>query len=248
MEGPMNGTAWTTPLARGISQCEDLTFGAHQSSTGPGGPVMVDVSAALLRTISEVLDIRSVFPRVSEIVQHVLPHDALELVFHDRGGHVTLEATSTDDLKGYAGRTGTNDEAFQIVSDLRHASNRMTRGVPSGAVDQLVAAGYRSFLNIRCVARHQVMGLGFFAKHPNAYGLHDVATAQFIADYIALAVAHEQMAVVERDQAEARGRAVRLNARVRALADKGESVSDHCRMIGRSEVWQRVLTKALRVA
>ena len=43
-----------------------------------------DVSAALLRTISEVLDIRSVFPRVSEIVKHVLPHDALELVFHDR--------------------------------------------------------------------------------------------------------------------------------------------------------------------
>ena len=118
----MNGTVGMTPRSVGISECEHLTLGTNQSWAGPGGPVMVDVSAALLRTISEVLDIRSVFPRVSEIVQHVLPHDALELVFHDRGGHVTLEATSTDDLKGYAGRTGTNDEAFQIVSDLRHAS------------------------------------------------------------------------------------------------------------------------------
>jgi DNA-binding NtrC family response regulator len=244
----MNGTAWMTPRGVGISECEHLTFGAHQSSTGPDGAVMVDVSAALLRTISEVLDIRSVFPRVSEIVKHVLPHDALDLVFHDRGDHVTLEAVSTDDLKGYAGRTSTNDEPFQIVSDLQHASSRVTRDVPPDVVDHLVAAGYRSFLNVRCVARHQVMGLGFFAKHPNAYGLHDVATAQFIADYVALAVAHEQMAVAERDQAEARGRAVRLNARVRVLADKGESVSDHCRMVGRSEAWQRVLTKALRVA
>jgi transcriptional regulator with PAS, ATPase and Fis domain len=35
---------------------------------------------------------------------------------------------------------------------------------------------------------------------------------------------------------------------VRALADKGESLPSHGRMIGRSDAWQRVLTRALRVA
>jgi transcriptional regulator with PAS, ATPase and Fis domain len=52
----------------------------------------------------------------------------------------------------------------------------------------------------------------------------------------------------ERDRAEARGRKERLDARVRAVADKGESMPAGGRMIGRSEPWQRVLMKALRVA
>src|SRR5882762_2880592 len=89
------------------------------AAPAPGASVLVDPSAALLSTIAEVLDIRRVFPRVSEIVRPVVPHDALELVFHDHGGHVTLEATSSDDLPGYAGCTGPDDEAFSIVSDRR---------------------------------------------------------------------------------------------------------------------------------
>jgi hypothetical protein len=61
-------------------------------SMNPGGPFLAGPSAQLLRTIAEGRDIRRVFPRVSEIVKPVLPHDALDLVFRDRGGDVTLEA------------------------------------------------------------------------------------------------------------------------------------------------------------
>src|SRR5439155_11570885 len=57
----------------------------------------------------------------------------------------------------------------------------------------------------------------------------------------AVAVAHEHLAAAERDRAEARGRSERVDARVRALPAHG-------RMIGRSNAWQRVLTRALRVA
>src|ERR1700730_15473041 len=78
-----------------------------------------DPSAALLQTIAEVLDIRRVFSRVSAIVKAVVPHDALELVFDDRHGHVTLEASSSDDLPGYAGSAGPDHQAFSIVSNLR---------------------------------------------------------------------------------------------------------------------------------
>jgi transcriptional regulator with GAF, ATPase, and Fis domain len=231
----------------GIAGSEHLAFVPRRGATESGGPFLVDTSAELLRTIAEVLDIRSVFPRVSEIVKDVLPHDALELMFHDRAGRVTLEAQSTEDLAGHLGWTETDAEPFHIVSDLRRPSSRLASGDLQGFVDHLLAAGYRSVLSVRSVARNQVMRLGFFSKHPDAYGLDNVSTAQHIADYVAVAVAHEQLAAVERDRAEARGRAERFDTRLRALADKGE-VSGRGRMIGRTEAWQRVLAKALRVA
>jgi transcriptional regulator with PAS, ATPase and Fis domain len=56
------------------------------------------------------------------------------------------------------------------------------------------------------------------------------------------------LAAAERRRAEVRGRSERVDAHVRALAEKGEAVPAHGRMVGRSESWQRVLTRALRVA
>jgi transcriptional regulator with GAF, ATPase, and Fis domain len=232
----------------GIAEGDAPAFVPRQTATESGGPVLVDTSAQLLRTIAEQLDIRSVFPRVSKIVKPVLPHDALELMFHDRGGHVTLEARSTEDLADHIGWTETDAEPFHIVSDLRRPSRRLASGDLAEFVTHLLAAGYRSVLTVRSEARHQVMRLGFFSKHADAYGPEDVPTAQHIADHVAVAVAHEQLAAAERDRAEARGRAGRLDARVRALVERGESLSTCCRMIGRSDAWQRVLAKALRVA
>jgi len=229
----------------GIAEREDPTV--RDPVTASSRLVLGDTSVELLRTIAEVLDIRGVFPRVSEIVQRVLRHDALELVLYDRRGHVTLEARSTDDLAGVRGCPAGDDEAFHIVSDLQRPGARLV-GREADVIDDLTAAGYRSLLSIRSVARHQVMRLGFFSKHPDSYSAADVPTAQHIADYVAVAVAHEQLAATERNRAEARGRTGRLEARVRALADKGDAVSGRGRMIGRSEAWQRVLAKALRVA
>jgi transcriptional regulator with GAF, ATPase, and Fis domain len=210
--------------------------------------VLDDPSAALLRTIAEVLDIRRVFPRVSAVVKPVVPHDALELVFRDRDGHVTLEATSGDDLPADAGSAWALDEAFSIVRDLRWARRRLAGSDASNAVDPLLTAGYRSMLTVRTIAHNQVMRLDFFSKRADAYHLEDVPTARHVADCIAVAVAHEQLAAAERDRAEARARAERVDARVRAVADRGEVISARGRMIGRSDAWQRVLAKAVRVA
>src|SRR5437016_4926826 len=123
-------------------------------SMSPGGVGISDrdTSAELLRTIAEVLDIRSVFPRVSEIVKDVLPHDALELVLHDRSGGVALEARSTDDLAGPHGDVASNGEDVCIVADLRRTGRRLT-GRDAHFIDDLVAAGYRSVLTVRAVAR-----------------------------------------------------------------------------------------------
>src|SRR2546427_12259407 len=81
-----------------IPEREHLVWLARHAAPASDSPFLVDTSTELLRTIAEVLDIRSVFPRVSEIVKQLLPHDALALVFADRGGHATLEAPSNEDL------------------------------------------------------------------------------------------------------------------------------------------------------
>ena len=45
-----------------------------------------EASLALLRAMADVLDIRTVLHRVSEIVREVLPHDAVAMVFLDLNG------------------------------------------------------------------------------------------------------------------------------------------------------------------
>jgi transcriptional regulator with PAS, ATPase and Fis domain len=210
-------------------------------------PLFPDASAELLRTIAGVLDIRAVFPRISEIVKQVVPHDSLALKFSDRAGRLTLEARSTRDLPEHGWIDCPENQEFTIVSDLRRVRSRADDS-ESNNLDRLVAAGYRSMLSVRAVAQHQIMRLGFFSKQTSAYTLEDVAGARHVADYVTLSVAHEQLAAAERDRAEARGRSERVTARVRAVADKGEPLPGHDRVVGRSEEWQRVLTRALRVA
>jgi two-component system NtrC family response regulator len=230
-----------------IAERKPLLWMARYTAPASGSPFVADTSTALLRTIAEVLDIRSVFPRVSEIVKAVLPHDALMLVFLDRAGRVTLEARSVEDLPQHGCRPRADDTEHAIVSDLRRPSVRLTGWEPAVA-DTLIAAGYRSVLSVRGVARNQVMQLEFVSRHVDAYTLADLPAARHVADYVSLAVAHEQLAAAEGSRAEARGRSERVDARVRALADKGEALPSHGRMIGRSDAWQRVLTRALRVA
>src|SRR4051812_4521093 len=56
-----------------------------------------DLSEQLLRALSSALNIRDVFPRVSEIAQGVLPHDRLTMSFHDQSGNCVLQAVSNED-------------------------------------------------------------------------------------------------------------------------------------------------------
>ncbi len=222
-----------------------------QMWTGPhaapsSGPAFIaETSTELLRTIAGVLDIRAVFPRVSEIVQRVVAHDALALKFSNRAGHVTLEARSTDDLPidGWSAADDTKD--FSLVGDLRRVRSA---DADRRTLDALVAAGYRSILCVRTLAQSQVMRLAFFAKDANAYTTDDIPAARHVADYVAVSVAHEQLAAAERDRAEARGRSEGVAVRVRTLSDKGEALPACGRIVGRSPAWQRVLTRALRVA
>jgi transcriptional regulator with GAF, ATPase, and Fis domain len=209
--------------------------------------VNIETSMELLRTIADVLDIRTVFPRVSEIANKMLPHDALILNFVDQDGNVIRQAVSTDDVPtppAWAKLKTAQRDAF-LIHDLR--TDALPTTEPGDVRDRLVRAGYRSLLAVFTHARDQVMIVAFSSKRLHAFDLRDVPVARRIVDHIALAVSHEQLAEAATQIAEARGRADRLEARVQMLSEELESKTQ-LRVIGESGEWRDVLKKATQVA
>jgi transcriptional regulator with PAS, ATPase and Fis domain len=206
-----------------------------------------DVPVELLRTIAEGLDIRSVLPRVSDLGRPVVPHDALTLHISDWAGHSRLEASWPEELQPQDWPVDADDKEYAMVRDLRRLRLRSADAEAHG-LDALIAAGYRSALTIRRAALSQVLRLTFVSKRTDAYTPKDIPAARHIADHVAVVVAHEQLAAADRARAEARVRAERLDARARAVMENGETLAGQRRMVGRSEAWQRVIARTMRVA
>ncbi len=217
-----------------------------ESSTNTQGSVdaYVATSIDLLRTISEVLDVRTVFPRLSEIANRILPHDALAMGLVDRGGQLVIEATTADlrDLQPHALETLFHEDV--IIGDLTAEELPMGRG--TNPTPRLVARGYRSLLATVMRAGAQVLGLAFWSKRPYAYERGHLPLARRIADHIAVAVSHEQLATAARDDADGHALTSELDAPRRMLA-RG-IVGAQPRIVGESPAWQEVLRKATQVA
>jgi transcriptional regulator with GAF, ATPase, and Fis domain len=204
----------------------------------------------LLRTISEALDVRAVFPRLSEVVSRILPHDRLSMTFDDGQGHVAMEAASNDDFPNVDRITvdamcvRALTQACLIASDL--AQQPLAVREPHDLNDRLVALGYRSLLRVHVRARAEAIGLAFWSKQPHAFAAEDVSIARRVADLVALAVAHEQLAESARQSAEARARAKRLE--VRPVASSEGLDARRKRVLGQSEPWKEILKRALQVS
>ena len=203
------------------------------------------MSQDLLSLLTDVLDIRDVFPRVSEIVAAALPHDRLALWLpQDHEIHVA----SNDDGPPIKHATGDDSDevtatGFKIIGDLARE--------PLGSPDlreQLLAAGYRSFLIVSTSTRFQPLHLTFWSKRPNAFSLQDVTVARHIAACVGLAFSHQQLADAERRGAEARARAERLEVRVKSLAAELDLRSGLGQAIGSSPEWMNILKQATQVA
>jgi two-component system response regulator FlrC len=212
----------------------------------PTDPALAEVFAELLKTIADVLDVRSVFSQVSAIANKLLPHDALTLAFIDGHGRFVEQAASTDDVPGIPwliepDAPGGSEIIIQdLLATPQHADEH-------GRRERRVAAGYRSLLRIVTRAREQAMALTFLASQPRAFSRHDVAMARRIADLLALAVAHEQLADAAREHAEVRARTERLEARAQVLAQHAD-VRTHSVVVGQSAQWLDTLKNATRVA
>jgi transcriptional regulator with GAF, ATPase, and Fis domain len=238
-------------VAIGVSH-QRLAEGARRAAVERDRAANLESSVELLRAIAGVLDIRTVFPRVSEIANKVLPHDLLTMSFNDRDGEVVMQAASDPEfphvtrIKLDDSGAHKTDEGFAIIDDLRQQVLPVAE--PADLHDQVLAAGYRSFVAVLTSARDQVMGLQFWSKRPAAFSMEDVPIARRLADHVALAVSHEQLADAARQVAEARARAERLELRVRSLAEELDSKAGHGRAVGQSDEWTGVLKKATQVA
>jgi transcriptional regulator with GAF, ATPase, and Fis domain len=208
----------------------------------------IESSVELLRTISGVLDIRTVFPQVSEIANKVLPHDLLTMMFEHRG-QILIEVSS-DHFPGLTRFVKADSSRpkgdFIIVDDFTTTTLSVVE--PVDLQERIVAAGYRSLLTVLTRAGDQEMGLGFWSKRPHAFGPADVPVARRIADHVALAVSHEQLAEAARQVAEARTRAEQLESRVQSLVDELASKNGHVHVVGQSPEWMDSLKKATQVA
>ena len=207
----------------------------------------------LVRVLADELDVRKVFPLVSAIVVPALPHDRLTMTFHDTtAGSYVLQAASNDDGPSAVRATGVDPEkfpvgSFTIVSDLRASSGGIIHDPPDYR-ERIVDTGYRSLLVVRLAARNQDFGLQFWSKTLNAFRGGQVPIARRIAEHIALAVSHQELAEATSRAAEAQARAERLEARVQSLAEELELRSGYGRVVGTSEAWKGVLKAATQVA
>ena len=210
-------------------------------------------SEDLLRTLSNTLDIREVFVRVSDIVARVLPHDRLTMsLYDDATGEILRHAVSNDRgpaimrIRPTPSGALQGDGSFRIIADLTQELIPVTD--PPGLRDQWLAAGYRSMLAIRLAAHGQSFGLQFWSLRPNAFSPDDVPIARRIGDHVALAVSHERLAEIAQQAAEARAHAERLELRVKSLSEALDSRAGYGRVVGQSEPWQAILKQATQVA
>ena len=210
----------------------------------------LEASVELLRAIAGVLDIRTVFPQVSEIAKKVIAHDLLTMMFHDGKGEILIEAASSDAFPGLnrliKSDTTPHTEPYVIIEDFRSAELPIVE--PQDFRERLLSRGYRSFLGVFTRARDQEMGLGFWSGKPAAFSAQDVPAARRIADHVALAVSHEQLAEAARQVAEAHARAERLESRVRSLTEELETKSGQVHVVGQSAQWNEVLKRAAQVS
>src|SRR5262249_56320472 len=76
----------------------------------------------LLKAISGVLDVRTVFPQISAIASKLVAHDFLTMSFHDRDGTIVIEAASGHDPHRLRRIVTSNDsqppDRFLIVDDF----------------------------------------------------------------------------------------------------------------------------------
>jgi transcriptional regulator with GAF, ATPase, and Fis domain len=211
-----------------------------------------EVSEQLLRALSSALNIRDVFPRISEIAQSVLPHERLTMSFHDQNGNCVLQAVSNEDGPSIVRVSGLDptrllDGSFKIVDDLARDKPQAVYDPPD-ARQQIVDAGYRSLLSVVLQAGQQPFGLHFWSKQLAAFDAEQVPTARRVAEHVALAVSHEQLAEAVRRAADAQARAERLEARVQSLSEELDLRNGYGRVIGNSPLWKLALKSATQVA
>jgi transcriptional regulator with GAF, ATPase, and Fis domain len=214
----------------------------------------IDALVRLLHTVAESLDIRQVFPQMSDVIRDALPHDVLALtswaedglsfrVYAMAGAEVPDEAFWAPTLLTPNDRVLLHRNSYVIHDVNSEIAAETVRG------RLLRTVGARSALRVAIPLGSDVFGsLFFLAREPGRFSDEDVDFARRVADHLALALSHQRLAEAARRDAAARETAARLEAQVATLTRELEARTGHRRVVGHSRLWQDVLAQAARVA
>src|SRR5215471_19642093 len=186
----------------------------------------LEVLDGLLSTLTDVLDIREVFDRVSQLVQRVLPHDALEVMeISEKGDRIRLLAAA-----GIAGEPP-NFEApvpgpdfltkpwkTMVIDDV--SNNSFFSGSPAAK------AGMQSVLTVPISFGGRLRAAAhFFSREKTHFSEADFPIAQRIANHISFAMSHHRLAEEARQRQALEAHASKLDLldqSLASLADAGE--------------------------
>ena len=208
----------------------------------------------LLHKVAESLDIRRVFPEVSEVVRGGLPHDILAVTSWSEDGAsfrvYAMAGAQIDDPSFWEPVSLAGDDRAQLQRDayvVHDADAEISADTVRGRIFRHL--GVRSALRVPMPLGTRVFGsLFFFSRQTASFIEDDIDFARRVADHLALALSHERLAEAARRDEEAREMAARLEAQVATLTRELESRSGHRRVVGRSRAWKDVLAHAARVA
>jgi len=205
----------------------------------------------LLGMLAESLDVREVFPRLSEAMQPILPHDLVVLTELDvRARRIRVIASN--------GAADIPVPTEAVTLSEGEVDNRLDfeifRDIPDEVVPNtdrrslMVASGMRSWLRVPVWLTGEVRGaLGFLHREPGRYSPEDAEVARRLADRIALSMSFHRLSEEARVAAEAEERAQRLEATVDSLARELEA-RGRSRVVGNSRSWKETLLSVGRVA
>src|SRR4029078_9137507 len=157
---------------------------AEPLTSDPGSlSLYFEGSHELLHTIGGVLDIRSVFPRVSEIARKMLPHDALTMSCQDEDLNVHLDTASNDELRGLMSDLAVVPMASELlIDDLR--TERFPLSEHPHWRERIDARGYRSLMRVAITARDRLVAVAFWSKRSHAYDSRHLPLARRIVDHL----------------------------------------------------------------
>jgi transcriptional regulator with GAF, ATPase, and Fis domain len=186
----------------------------------------LEVLDGLLNTLTDVLDIREVFDRISQLVQRVLPHDILGIgEFSERGDRMRLHVDAGLAEKPQPFDVPVPDPALI----LRPWEATIFEDVQTNAFFKMgpaAKAGMKSVLSapIRFGGRLQA-AVNFFSREQGWFAPDDLPVARRIASHIALAMSHERLAEEARQRQALEAHASKLDLLDQSLAsliDTGE--------------------------
>jgi len=161
----------------------------------------------------DVLDVREVLTRVSDIASRVLSHDAItvQVLTDDRehvvpyvvAGAAPAETPAAQPVPDEANHLLIEPWEFEILDDVQADAPRRP--------PHLVTPGHRSLLRVPVRIHGRLAAiLTIMSKAPGVYVRADVPIAQRIADHVALALSHQRLAEQAREAGGLRARTAAL--------------------------------------